>query len=300
MHFLSILASSSALISVVAATGTPLPWNFSLPHSHQNVSSNNDRLDKSPSIEEQRPWNHGRLLTTDHLLAAVFPYSAVTLEAVISPLRIIARSFLERKKPHKHLGPGDTWAVSTIPTYADLTDQGWRANMHGHAYVRDIPLPFSRHLHHVDKLIERLLFRATLDKTHHKKWRKHFYLLDETEKNTARIRANTYMEAPLKDLDLSVWFTENCNTSVKLQGPTDREGGFAEDIFVPLACNTSTTQPTQSPYRVPILEVSVEPTTPQPRSNAAPLTDTGRIHLVPPKGLTIISDIDDVLRVAEV
>ncbi|KAF4556174.1 Hypothetical protein D9617_1g080490 [Elsinoe fawcettii] len=303
MQFSSVLTAAAFLVS--AAHASDPTWH--IPHndtSKQNATNSTANLDRAPSLEDERPWNSGGLVTTDYILAALFPYSAVTLEAVISPLRIIVRTFLRRHKSIKHISEDDGVDTISIPTYADLTDRGWRVPIHGHvlhmekSYAADVWSRIEEEKRR-DKLIERLLFRATMDKTHHRRWRKHFYELNETEKRNARARAGDLLRAPVRDLNLDVnFYSESCNATVPLIGATDREGGFAEDIIIPSSCDPIPS-PRSAYMRPKIDELSFYVDSHNSDIDSDELVD-GKVYFVPPQGLSVISDIDDVLRVAEV
>ncbi|KAG8629985.1 hypothetical protein KVT40_001604 [Elsinoe batatas] len=401
MHVSFLVATIAIASSVNSATHQGLVLDFG-NSTHQIHFNNGSHLDRAPSIEDERPWAHGRNVTTNYLLAALFPYSAVTLEAVITPLRVIARAFLRREKSvHQSTDEYDL-QISSVPTYADLTDQGWRAAVHGHVHLGS---PMSDDWYgeskHLNSTIERLLVRATMNKTHHSYWRKYFYQLNEAERTTAVIRAYILRRAPVKGLGLrAIKFDESCfkidlsdiseydNSSIPLYGSTDREGGFNEDIIIPAEWIERHLDPYDSntvaevPYRVCpkdgnmnadeflrrdkvpdvysdiYLETDVDPNNspdghidsqagplntadsmhlPDPVSNGAPpsarqdtvdnedadgkldtehdkvlraptygdidgynISQLPRIYLIPPNGLTVISDVDDVLRVAEV
>ncbi|PNS21266.1 hypothetical protein CAC42_1045 [Sphaceloma murrayae] len=308
MRVLFFLASASALTSVVSASGQPgFPIGnfFSKPHPNQHPS--NVTLDRAPGLEAQRPYRHGRTLTSDLILAALFPYSAVTLEAVVSPFRVIARSFFERHAPRRSLEKDDVWKVVTIPTYADHTERGWRAALHGYATLEHqmkirtngngiIHDDDYKHRQHLDKVIERLLVRATMDKTHNKAWRKHFYLLNDTEQANARGRAEAYMQTPLQDFRVSVNFPGECNITVYLDGLTDREGGIAEDILIPKECDEAGADDTEVDHAETRLNLEASS---GEKSQSSTSSSSAKLHFVPPTGVTFISDIDDVLRVAE-
>ncbi|KAI5458558.1 hypothetical protein BGZ63DRAFT_48814 [Mariannaea sp. PMI_226] len=180
--------------------------------------------------------------------------------------------------------------VLNIPPYANWTNKGWNVRVHGNVYK--FPNISEKK---VDDLANVFLIDTSVDK------------LNDTEKAQARNLTRSIFVVQQGDESVTVDFVpdfklvkENSILSakggaqkIKLPYNTTKEGDF--DTFVILK-NTSDSNngyliPGNETTKVQAINVYAEG-----KNNNGNAT----AYLVPPKGLTIVSDIDDILRVTKI
>ncbi|KAG9114240.1 hypothetical protein FRC07_007682, partial [Ceratobasidium sp. 392] len=161
--------------------------------------------------------------------------------------------------------------VMNIPGYGNWTTNGWNVRIHGYVYRN--PPATADQLDQASKV-----FVPSLDKS------------GFTDANRAMARNVTAALATLPVQNYSLTFTLNYNgqpaTNITFPYPTDDRGEF--DQFIPLAAssipNGNETKTVQG----------LELFTPgYPSGN-------GSSYLVPPQGITLVADIDDILRVTQI
>jgi len=177
-----------------------------------------------------------------------------------------------------------------MPTYANWTGESWNAHIHGNAWM---PRPLNEK--QANKSVERVLWYATMKKKRFLFQRKRYYMLNAEESTTARERVRSMSSYPMKNTSLTASFGSSCRHT-PLDNATVREGGFLSWVKIPPTClpaHLSTNFTHLKQVKVEIF----------PFNNAhvkLPDQVAANVSLIPQTGLTIVSDVDDVLRVAEV
>lgn len=179
--------------------------------------------------------------------------------------------------------------VLNIPPYANWTNEGWSVRVHGNVYK----LP-NISQSKVDDLANVFLIDTSVDK------------LSDSEKAQARNLTRSIFVVQQKDESVTVDFVPNFvvangsslvsakggSQKITLPYNTTDEGDF--DTFVTLR-NTSGPggylTPGNETSRIQAINLYAEGTNNNGNATA---------YLVPPEGLTIISDIDDILRVTKI
>ncbi|GAM83178.1 hypothetical protein ANO11243_011640 [Dothideomycetidae sp. 11243] len=236
-----------------------------------------------------------------YVQALIFPYASATFEAISKPLRWIANGYTMRK-PAMQAPVDRNAAITVVPSYANWTGDHWSMLVHGNAHVLN-PLSNKR----LDTLLNRLLIRAHVPKnskypskpTNSKKNQKapKHYTLNETEHKFARDRVQAIAHGGLHGLELSVSVlcarSGNTSTTLYLANVTGHDGAFSEVVALPKDCVPS------GNAMGPLTTLSLEVTEAHEKSRKVAGGGTN-VTLVPPTGLTFVSDIDDTLRVSEV
>ncbi|KAI4599190.1 hypothetical protein KJ359_002149 [Pestalotiopsis sp. 9143b] len=181
--------------------------------------------------------------------------------------------------------------VLNIPGYANWTDQGWNVRVHGNVFKQP-----NISQEKVDDLANVFLIDTDVDS------------LPTDQADQARNLTREIFVVQQKDLNVTINFVndvsvepdasggvinaEGGNQTIQLPYPTTDEGDF--DTFVVLA---NTTGPNGGYMIAGNATDSI-----QSLNMYAEGTDTGNAtaYLVPPNGLTIISDIDDILRITKI
>ncbi|KAI4134844.1 MAG: hypothetical protein LQ347_001183 [Umbilicaria vellea] len=163
--------------------------------------------------------------------------------------------------------------VLNIPGYGNWTDQGWNLRFHGNVYKQP-NISESK----LDVLVNIFLIGTSVQ------------ALPPSQASQARnLTAEIFiLQQGNQNVTFSIAPTAGSsgNQIIKLPTPTTPEGDF--DSFLPISNNGF--EAGNDTNQVQQLSVSVQGA---PISNAT-------AYLVPPKGLTIISDIDDILRITKI
>ncbi|RDA94841.1 hypothetical protein CP533_4290 [Ophiocordyceps camponoti-saundersi (nom. inval.)] len=177
--------------------------------------------------------------------------------------------------------------VLNLPPYGNWTDQGWNVRVHGNVY-KTPNISESK----IDSLANVFLIGTSVDK------------LQPQEQAQARNLTRSIFVVQQGDRSVTMDFVNDVSVrpnssggavnagggSQKINLPfnTTRQGDF--DVFVKLDQNTRGLIDGNKTSRIQTLNVYAEG------------TDTGNAtaYLVPPQGVTIVSDIDDILRVTKI
>ena len=189
-----------------------------------------------------------------------------------------------------------SWSITNFPSYANYTvpdperdsTGGWNMVIHGILYKRrDICRK------QVDKIINRILIRASITKELF--FRNSFQRLNKIEAEQSRRQIRELATASIRNGAIQVKSPIMCNDTVTLMTLTNDDGAFSQ--IVPLVQSCS--KPLETSAGIQRAPITLEPlNVPGGRHNES--MDTQNTYLVPPRGLSIVSDVDDVLRVAEV
>jgi hypothetical protein len=163
--------------------------------------------------------------------------------------------------------------VLNIPPYANFTDKGWNVRFHGNVYKQP-----NASTHDLNKLAD--IFLPNVDITN----------LPPPQQSQARNLTAEIFVLQQGDVNVSTITLEaegsGGSQEVTLPYPTTPEGDF--DVFVPIDSNGLLSGKETS--EIQTLSTYVEGAT---LGNAT-------AYLVPQNGLTVISDIDDILRVTKI
>ncbi|KAG8718169.1 hypothetical protein FRC09_013065 [Ceratobasidium sp. 395] len=163
--------------------------------------------------------------------------------------------------------------VLNIPGYANWTETGWNVRLHGAAY-RDPPLVASQ----LDDAAKR--FVPDLD----------YDSMNDTMKTQARNLTSGISTVPTEDVYLSFDFVYNRNSiaTVSYPGPTDGRGEY--DAFVQVAVADGVVPTGNNTINTQGVELF----------NNVSISGNASTYLVPTQGITLVTDIDDILRVTKI
>ncbi|OAA55142.1 hypothetical protein ISF_08063 [Cordyceps fumosorosea ARSEF 2679] len=225
-----------------------------------------------------------------------FPHGFPTGTAVESSLGITAGA----------LGAQPT-RVLNLPAYANWTDDGWNVRVHGNVYkVPDVAQD------KIDKLADAFLIGTSVKdlddnaKTQARNLTREIFVVQQGHENVTIkfVVPSSNSSAPrggcpppplFAMLTASPELQKAGGQEITLPYETTAEGDF--DVFVPLKNESSKANGTDA-YLLP----GNATTKIQTLNMYANGTDTGNAtaYLVPPEGVTVVSDIDDILRVTKI
>lgn len=184
------------------------------------------------------------------------------------------------------------WTIATYPAYANQTEDGWNVHIHGNLHNRQ---PFSKK--ELNELALESMVRVRLVKSKWKFWQRNYHTLTKTELEHARPLMHEIASVPIKDGVIGVFFPA-CEQSFVLPTRTNVEGSFYGAITVPDECVPSTAS-NETTTTIPTTRMILAPCNVRtPRDDD--VNNAADVFFVPPKGVTIIADIDDTLRVMDV
>ncbi|CAD0050882.1 unnamed protein product [Aureobasidium pullulans] len=184
------------------------------------------------------------------------------------------------------------WTIATYPAYANQTEDGWNVHIHGNLHNRQ---PFSKK--ELNELALESMVRVRLVESKWKFWQRNYHTLTKTELEHARPLMHEIASVPIKDGVIGVFFPA-CEQSFVLPTRTNVEGSFYGAITVPDECVPSTAS-NETTTTIPTTRMILAPCNVRtPRDDD--VNNAADVFFVPPKGVTIIADIDDTLRVMDV
>ena len=187
------------------------------------------------------------------------------------------------------------WELLNVPSYGNWTDDEWNIHLHGNAY-RKVKF-FDVKNDTVDDMVNKLLLKASIRPQ--KFWRNHYYRLNSTEADFARAAVKELSVNTINDVGIVASTDESLPVWTRLQEPTNSYGdfdGWVGSSNISLPEDITKGDDTQD---VQTVDIILQPK--GMKSRPANFTQTiSKTMLVPPEGVTIVSDIDDVLRVAEI
>ncbi|KAK4990054.1 hypothetical protein LTR66_005671 [Elasticomyces elasticus] len=178
----------------------------------------------------------------------------------------------------------------TPATYANVTGNGLRVHVHGFMSYEN-RVSRSR----LDWSVETFaLWRSTIKKNWFKKG---YYELSPSEADQARSIMSAWLELPISDAKIDI--ANPFGNYVSFPGKTSSWGYYDDWVTIPLG----NYQPDNATIQA--FTLSVTPHLPQRKAltykgPSALSTFNFSVYVVPPQGLTIFSDVDDILREAEV
>ncbi|QRV98670.1 hypothetical protein RhiJN_26689 [Ceratobasidium sp. AG-Ba] len=171
------------------------------------------------------------------------------------------------------LNQQQTVQIVNIPGYANWTETGWNVRLHGAAY-RDPPLT-TQQLNEAAKP-----FVPGLD----------YDTMNDSMKLQARNLTGGIVTVPTDGVYISFDFVYNRNSiaTVSYPGPTDGWGEY--DAFVQVAVADGI---------VPTGNVTINTQGVELFNNVS-ISGNASTYLVPTQGITLVSDVDDILRVTKI
>ncbi|GAB7356996.1 hypothetical protein MBLNU459_g7827t2 [Dothideomycetes sp. NU459] len=233
-----------------------------------------------------------------HHITIPVPAHETSLSKLLKPFRKLLDKIFHRGVP----GPKEQkvvaelpWSLVNFPSYANWTSSGWNIHVHGNLYKRRGLDKFPEKS--IDSLLDKILLRATVKKQNF--WNKNAEWLTPEEVDRGRDFVREIATYNIRDAVINATLLDGDCTS-HLPYTTNSEGSVAAWIASDPSCydrlprgnessTVANTSLTLNPVRVP---------GEQDPSNLG--LNTAQTFFVPPQGLSIVSDIDDVLRVAEV
>ncbi|KAK8222094.1 hypothetical protein M8818_000264 [Zalaria obscura] len=218
------------------------------------------------------------------------PRHPTAFQIFVKPIRKLIYHVLHK---NKHLSPEEEakapWHMLNLPSYGNWTGDAWHVRLHGNVYRPSAPEGKK-----LDNFVNFCLVRASIKKERF--WRKHFTLLNETEAKQARVQAKELATTPIYNASIAASINGLCNESQNRTNTTNVDGDFNTFVHFSQTCAEQAGDSTQ---QIQFVNITVKP--------GDHVLDADnqdqyvvRTALVPPHGLTIVSDNDDVLRVAEV
>ncbi|KAM0549130.1 hypothetical protein ACHAPJ_009585 [Fusarium lateritium] len=182
--------------------------------------------------------------------------------------------------------------VLNVPPYGNWTNKGWNVRVHGNVYK--IP---NLDQDKVDDLADVFLIDTSVDK------------LSKSQQAQARNVTKSIFVVQQDDVEVKMSFVNNVDVSPDESGGAIDARGGAQNITMPYNTTTegdfdafvtlkNTTGPNNG-YLIPGNETSRIQTLnvyAEGKNNSGNAT----AYLVPPKGITILSDVDDILRVTKI
>jgi hypothetical protein len=221
---------------------------------------------------------------------AIFPKTS-RFAVLLKPFRGVIDLFYKRLR-YKSQRETDRqpWTITTYPSYAHKTHDGWNVHIHGNLHHRqpygDVQL---------NKILNSFLIRTRLEEKKWKFWEAGYHTLNETELAVGRPLAHEIASVPICHGTIGA-VIEACDEGSVLPIATNAEGSFYGTTTVSDSCalannHTALDIPSQGFTLLPCnLRSTID-------TNVQNFAD---VLFVPPTGVTIIADLDDALRVTQV
>ncbi|KAH0274074.1 hypothetical protein KCU91_g5530, partial [Aureobasidium melanogenum] len=225
----------------------------------------------------------------DQAPSVIFPKSS-KFAILLKPLRGVIDAFYKRL-PHKNKKETERqpWTIITYPSYAHKTDDGWRAHIHGNVHHRQ---PYDEF--QLNKILNGFLIRTRLEVKKWKFWEADYHTLDEKELAQGRPLALEVASVPINHATIGVAIGA-CDEGSILGVASNQEGSFYGTTSISDSCalanNTSSIDiPSQNFSLVACnLRSGIDKDVP----------NSAEVLFVPPRGITVIADLDDALRVTD-
>lgn len=217
--------------------------------------------------------------------------SAYDIHNLFQPVRWITDKLVHRNgKVDPVTDLRTPWSMLNVPSYAHWSKNTWNLHVQGNLYKETSLSDDDR-----DDLINDVLIEASIKPQ--SLWRKHYHQLSPDEAFNARERIQQFSTRSLKDAHLLANTPLWCNDTQILSQRTNSHGDFDDWIELPKSCQIPNSDGESEYVKKIVTTIS-----PLDLESMADSRTTGQVvtELVPDRGLTIVSDIDDVLRVAEV
>ncbi|KAH0382639.1 hypothetical protein KCU92_g6073, partial [Aureobasidium melanogenum] len=223
----------------------------------------------------------------DQAPQVIFPKNS-RFALLLKPLRGVIDAFYKRlpykKKKETERQP---WTIITYPSYAHKTDEGWRAHIHGNIHHRQ---PYDEV--QLNKILNGFLIRTRLKVKKWKIWESGYYTLTEKDLAQGRPLALEVASVPICHATIGA-VIDACDEGSILSVASNQEGSFYGTTTVSDSCALENNK---SSIDIPSQKFSLVAC--NLRSGIdKDVPNTADVLFVPPKGITIIADLDDVLRV---
>jgi hypothetical protein len=221
---------------------------------------------------------------------AIFPKTS-RFAVLLKPFRGVIDLFYKRLR-YKSQKETDRqpWTITTYPSYAHKTHDGWNVHIHGNLHHRQ-PYDDAR----LNKILNSFLIRTRREEKEWKFWEAGYHTLNETELAVGRPLAHEIASVPICHGTIGA-VIEACDEGSMLPIATNAEGSFYGTTTVSDSCalannHTALNIPSQ---RLTLIPCNLRSTIDTKVQNFAD------VLFVPPTGVTIIADLDDALRVTQV
>ncbi|KAK6005830.1 hypothetical protein QM012_007472 [Aureobasidium pullulans] len=225
--------------------------------------------------------------TGDQAPEVIFPKSS-RFAVLLKPLRGVIDAFYNRL-PHKKKKETERqpWTITTYPSYAHKTNDGWRAHIHGNIHHRQ---PYDEV--QLNKILNGFLIRTRLKVKNWKFWEAGYHTLTEDELARGRPLALEVASVPICHATLGA-VIDACDEGSILPVASNQEGSFYGTTTISDSCALANNK---SSIDIPTQRFSIVPC--NLRSGIdKDVRNAADVLFVPPTGVTIIADLDDVLRV---
>ncbi|KAI4719184.1 hypothetical protein E4T48_04529 [Aureobasidium sp. EXF-10727] len=226
----------------------------------------------------------------DQAPEVIFPNNS-HFAVLLKPLRGVIDAFF-RRLPHKKKKETERqpWSITTYPTYAHRNDDGWTAHIHGNLHHRQ---PYDEN--QLNKLLSSFLIRTRLRVKKWKIWESGFHTLNDTELAQGRPIAHEVASVPICHGTIGA-VVDACDEGSILPVATNQEGSFYGTTTISDSCALANNK---SNLDIPSQKFTLVPC--NLRSGIdEDVKNSAEVLFVPPTGVTIIADLDDVLRVTNV
>jgi hypothetical protein len=212
---------------------------------------------------------------------------------LLKPFRGVIDLFYKRLR-HKSQKETDRqpWTITTHPTYAHKTDDGWNVHIHGNLHHRqpydDVQL---------NDILNGFLIRTRLEVNKWKFWESGYHTLDEEELAVGRPLAHEIASVPICHGTIGAVINA-CDEGSILPIATNAEGSFYGTTTISDSCALANNQ---TAIDIPTQKLTLVPCNLRHNSTVDKnVQNSADVFFVPPTGVTIIADLDDALRVTQV
>ncbi|KAI5198509.1 hypothetical protein AUEXF2481DRAFT_33210 [Aureobasidium subglaciale EXF-2481] len=208
---------------------------------------------------------------------------------LIEPLRKVIDVFFRRRdlEATNEQVAHQPWTINTYPTYAHQDANGnWTVHVHGNIHKRQ---PYGET--ELNDILVGFLPRAKLQYSNLKFWEGNYHILNSTELDMGRPLAHDIASYPLEDTTIGA-FMEACDEGSILPISSNEEGSFYGTITVSAECAPSFDK---NISHIPVRDITLVPCNLRVEKDKD-VQNTADVLFVPPRGVTIIADVDDTIR----
>ncbi|KAI5204794.1 hypothetical protein E4T39_03461 [Aureobasidium subglaciale] len=207
----------------------------------------------------------------------------------LDPLREVIDVFFRRRdlEATNEQVAHQPWTINTYPTYAHQDGNGnWTVHVHGNIHKRQ---PYGET--QLNDILAGFLPRAKLQHSNLKFWEGNYHILNSTELETGRPLAHDIASYPLEDTTIGA-VMEACDEGSILPISSNDEGSFYGTITVSAECAPSFDK---NVSYIPVRDITLVPCNLRVEKDKD-VQNTADVLFVPPRGITIIADVDDTIR----
>ncbi|KAI5272333.1 hypothetical protein E4T47_04399 [Aureobasidium subglaciale] len=208
---------------------------------------------------------------------------------LLEPLRKVIDVFFRRRdlEATNEQVAHQPWTINTYPTYAHQDAHGnWTVHVHGNIHKRQ---PYGET--ELNDILVGFLPRAKLQHSNLKFWEGNYHILNSTELDMGRPLAHDIASYPLEDTTIGA-VMEACDEGSILPISSNEEGSFYGTITVSAECAPSFDK---NISHIPVRDITLVPCNLRVEKDKD-VQNTADVLFVPPRGVTIIADVDDTIR----